>query len=74
MKIVDRLRMGGPNAGEVGPQAADLIERLREGLQSIEMGNWFCIHDEGFDPKLRMGPDDIARTLLKEIDNEAGGS
>lgn len=35
MDIVDRLRLGGPNAMEVVGQAADEIERLRAALEYI---------------------------------------
>ena len=33
--IVERLRLGGPNAAEVADEAADEIERLRAALRDI---------------------------------------
>lgn len=36
MGLVERLRLGGPNAAEVAGQAADEIERLREVLADHE--------------------------------------
>jgi len=35
MDIVERLRLGGPNAAEVTDEAADEIERLRAALLEI---------------------------------------
>ena len=35
MDIVERLRLGGPNAAEVTDEAADEIERLRAALRAI---------------------------------------
>ena len=32
-ELVDRLRLGGPNAAEVSDQAADEIERLRAAVE-----------------------------------------
>ena len=37
MDIVDRLRMGGPNAAEVTDKAADVIKALRDALFAIEI-------------------------------------
>ena len=35
MDVVERLRLGGPNAMEAAPEAADEIERLRATLSHI---------------------------------------
>lgn len=42
MDIVDRLRLGGPNAMEVVDQAADEIEKLRLLLSQID--TTMCMH------------------------------
>ncbi len=35
ISLVERLRLGGPNAAEVAGQAADEIERLREEVKLL---------------------------------------
>jgi len=65
MDIVERLRLGGPNAAEVTDEAADEIERLRAALEfyaswpSHPMANVYRFHvDAG----------EVARKALGETD------
>jgi len=62
--IVERLRLGGPNAAEVTDEAADEIVRLRAALREIAVG----YVDEGGNRRDLEGSGAVARKALGETD------
>lgn len=57
MTLVERLRLGGPNAAEVAGQAADMIEHLLELLREMHA-------------RLALDSEDDCRDVCKRLEIE----